>query len=82
MIVHLKQLWLWFIFLEEILPSGNSSLVDYADLHLALTLHNFFPLQYLEELIGSILFCWVACGVSIAALVEVSYLLDSYWILF
>lgn len=30
-----------------------------------------FLLQYLEEIIGSILFCWIACGVSLAALVEV-----------
>ena len=30
-----------------------------------------FLLQYLEELLGSILFSWVACGVSLAALVEV-----------
>ncbi|XP_019197259.1 PREDICTED: serine/threonine-protein kinase ATM isoform X3 [Ipomoea nil] len=28
-------------------------------------------LEYLEELIGPILFCWVYCGVSLAALVEV-----------
>ncbi|XP_062116266.1 serine/threonine-protein kinase ATM isoform X3 [Humulus lupulus] len=27
--------------------------------------------KYLEELIGSILFCWVACGVSLVALVEI-----------
>ncbi|PON35174.1 Phosphatidylinositol 3-kinase, Vps34 type, partial [Parasponia andersonii] len=27
--------------------------------------------KYLEELMGSILFCWVACGVSLAALVEI-----------
>jgi len=30
-------------------------------------------MQYLEELLGSILFCWVACGVSLAALIEVIY---------
>ncbi|GMY24943.1 serine/threonine-protein kinase ATM isoform X1 [Fagus crenata] len=29
-------------------------------------------LKYLEELMGPILFCWVACGVSLVALVEVS----------
>ncbi|XVF09293.1 hypothetical protein REPUB_Repub07fG0080200 [Reevesia pubescens] len=34
-------------------------------------------MKYLEELIGSILFCWVACGVSIAALVEVRQLFVS-----
>ncbi|XP_010663180.1 serine/threonine-protein kinase ATM isoform X4 [Vitis vinifera] len=27
--------------------------------------------KYLEELIGSILFCWVTCGVSLVALVEI-----------
>ncbi|GLT47213.1 hypothetical protein SLA2020_209240 [Shorea laevis] len=31
-------------------------------------------IKYLEELIGSILFGWVACGVSIAALVEIRQL--------
>ncbi|KAK8518220.1 hypothetical protein V6N13_027695 [Hibiscus sabdariffa] len=31
-------------------------------------------MKYLDELIGSILFCWVACGVSIAALVEIRQL--------
>jgi hypothetical protein len=31
----------------------------------------FSFMQYLEELLGSLLFCWVACGVSLAALVEV-----------
>ncbi|MED6180994.1 hypothetical protein PIB30_015217 [Stylosanthes scabra] len=31
-------------------------------------------MQYLEELLGSILFCWVACGVSIVALVETRHL--------
>lgn len=31
-------------------------------------------LQYIEELIGSILFCWVTCGVSLPALVEVKYM--------
>ncbi|EXB87890.1 Serine/threonine-protein kinase ATM [Morus notabilis] len=30
--------------------------------------------KYLEELIASILFCWVACGVSLAALVEIRQL--------
>ncbi|XP_017973415.1 PREDICTED: serine/threonine-protein kinase ATM isoform X2 [Theobroma cacao] len=34
-------------------------------------------MMYLEELIGSILFCWVACGVSIAALVEIRQLFVS-----
>ncbi|XVF54114.1 hypothetical protein PTKIN_Ptkin05aG0154900 [Pterospermum kingtungense] len=34
-------------------------------------------MKYLEELIGSILFCWVACGVSIAALVEIRQLFIS-----
>ncbi|XVE54961.1 hypothetical protein DITRI_Ditri03aG0123000 [Diplodiscus trichospermus] len=34
-------------------------------------------MKYLEELIGSILFCWVACGVSIAALVEIRQLFVS-----
>ncbi|KAK4563373.1 hypothetical protein RGQ29_005765 [Quercus rubra] len=29
-------------------------------------------LKYLEELMVSILFCWVACGVSLVALVEVA----------
>lgn len=29
--------------------------------------------QYMEELIGSIVFCWVTCGVSLVALVEVIY---------
>lgn len=27
--------------------------------------------KYLEELMGSVLFCWVACGISLAALVEI-----------
>ncbi|KAJ0047583.1 hypothetical protein Pint_15443 [Pistacia integerrima] len=27
--------------------------------------------KYLEEILGSILFCWVACGVSLVALVEI-----------
>ncbi|KAM3751704.1 hypothetical protein ACB098_04G130100 [Castanea mollissima] len=31
-------------------------------------------LKYLEELMGSILFCWVACGVSLVALVEIRQL--------
>ncbi|RDY13104.1 Serine/threonine-protein kinase ATM, partial [Mucuna pruriens] len=31
-------------------------------------------MKYLEELLGSILFCWVACGVSLAALVETRHL--------
>ncbi|QHO17058.1 hypothetical protein HN873_033624 [Arachis hypogaea] len=31
-------------------------------------------MKYLEELLGSILFCWVACGVSIVALVETRHL--------
>ncbi|KAL2340902.1 hypothetical protein Fmac_008842 [Flemingia macrophylla] len=30
--------------------------------------------KYLEELLGSILFCWVACGVNLAALVETRHL--------
>ncbi|KAK7354055.1 hypothetical protein VNO80_19511 [Phaseolus coccineus] len=30
--------------------------------------------KYIEELLGSILFCWVACGVSLAALVETRHL--------
>ncbi|KAK1564596.1 hypothetical protein Q3G72_006661 [Acer saccharum] len=33
--------------------------------------------KYLEELLGSILFCWVACGVSLAALVEIRQLFVS-----
>ncbi|MED6127526.1 hypothetical protein PIB30_088840 [Stylosanthes scabra] len=31
-------------------------------------------MKYLEELLGSILFCWVSCGVSIVALVETRHL--------
>ncbi|KAH1111940.1 hypothetical protein GYH30_010343 [Glycine max] len=31
-------------------------------------------MKYLEQLLGSILFCWVACGVSLAALVETRHL--------
>ncbi|XP_065875882.1 serine/threonine-protein kinase ATM isoform X2 [Euphorbia lathyris] len=31
--------------------------------------------KYLEELIGTILFCWVTCGVSLVALVEIRQLL-------
>ncbi|XP_027942226.1 serine/threonine-protein kinase ATM [Vigna unguiculata] len=31
-------------------------------------------MKYLEELLGSILFCWVACGVSLAALIETRHL--------
>ncbi|KAF5476799.1 hypothetical protein F2P56_003496 [Juglans regia] len=34
-------------------------------------------LKYMEELMGSIIFCWVACGVSLAALVEVRRLFVS-----
>ncbi|KAM3703878.1 hypothetical protein ACJW31_04G131600 [Castanea mollissima] len=34
-------------------------------------------LKYLEELMGSILFCWVACGVSLVALVEIRQLFVS-----
>lgn len=30
-----------------------------------------FISQYMEELMGPILFCWTACGVSLVALVEV-----------
>ncbi|XP_024025502.1 serine/threonine-protein kinase ATM-like [Morus notabilis] len=30
--------------------------------------------KYLEELVASILFCWVACGVSLAAVVEIRQL--------
>ncbi|KAM6570000.1 hypothetical protein CsatB_017985 [Cannabis sativa] len=33
--------------------------------------------KYLEELIGSILFCWVACGVSLVSLVEIRQLFVS-----
>ncbi|GAV63786.1 PI3_PI4_kinase domain-containing protein/FAT domain-containing protein/FATC domain-containing protein, partial [Cephalotus follicularis] len=33
--------------------------------------------KYLEELMGSILFCWVACGVSLVALVEIRELFVS-----
>lgn len=33
--------------------------------------------KYLEELLGSILFCWVACGVSLIALVEIRQLFVS-----
>ncbi|KAI9173943.1 hypothetical protein LWI28_009144 [Acer negundo] len=33
--------------------------------------------KYLEELLGSILFCWVACGVSLPALVEIRQLFIS-----
>lgn len=39
--------------------------------HLHLFLNWF--VQYLEELLGPILFFWIACGVSLAALVEVSW---------
>ncbi|KAK7350621.1 hypothetical protein VNO77_09440 [Canavalia gladiata] len=31
-------------------------------------------MKYLEELLGSILFCWVACGISLVALVETRHL--------
>nr|KYP51531.1 Serine/threonine-protein kinase ATM [Cajanus cajan] len=31
-------------------------------------------MKYLEELFGSIIFCWVACGVNLAALVETRHL--------
>nr|XP_012571741.1 serine/threonine-protein kinase ATM isoform X3 [Cicer arietinum] len=31
-------------------------------------------MKYLEELLGSLIFCWVACGVSLAALVETRHL--------
>ncbi|KAK7852517.1 serine/threonine-protein kinase atm [Quercus suber] len=34
-------------------------------------------LKYLEELMGSIIFCWVACGVSLVALVEIRQLFVS-----
>ncbi|XP_050879903.1 serine/threonine-protein kinase ATM isoform X2 [Lathyrus oleraceus] len=31
-------------------------------------------MKYLEELLGSLIFCWVACGVSLAAFVETRHL--------
>ncbi|KAL1153771.1 hypothetical protein V6Z11_A09G199000 [Gossypium hirsutum] len=49
-------------------------LVNAALDNLARKLNYMSRMKYLEELIGSILFCWVACGVSIAALVEIRQL--------
>ncbi|KAB2013879.1 hypothetical protein ES319_D09G187000v1 [Gossypium barbadense] len=49
-------------------------LVNAALDNLARKLKYMSRMKYLEELVGSILFCWVACGVSIAALVEIRQL--------
>jgi ataxia telangiectasia mutated family protein len=50
----------------------------YAVLHnLSRQLKYTSMLKYLEELMGSILFCWVACGVSLVALVEIRQLFVS-----
>lgn len=47
--------------------------MNWSDL-LTLNKFGFFGiLQYMEELIGPLLFCWVACGVSLVALVEVPH---------
>ncbi|VFQ85890.1 unnamed protein product [Cuscuta campestris] len=43
-----------------------SSVLDSLSKHL----HYTSRAKYLEELMGQILFCWVACGVSLAALIE------------
>lgn len=45
--------------------------------NLSRQLHYTSRFKYLEELLGSILFCWVACGVSLAALVEIRQLFVS-----
>lgn len=55
----------------------------YAESNLAFNRHTIsnsvYFFQYMEELIGSIIFCWVTCGVSIAALVEVISDISSSW---
>ncbi|XP_048138241.1 serine/threonine-protein kinase ATM isoform X2 [Rhodamnia argentea] len=45
--------------------------------NLSRMLHYTTRLKYLEELMGPIIFCWVTCGVSLAALVEVRNLFVS-----
>ncbi|XP_034214636.1 serine/threonine-protein kinase ATM isoform X5 [Prunus dulcis] len=45
--------------------------------NLSRQLHYTTRFKYLEELMGSILFCWIACGVSLAALVEIRQLFVS-----
>ncbi|KAM1451845.1 hypothetical protein ACFX2I_038908 [Malus domestica] len=45
--------------------------------NLSSQLHYTNRFKYLEEIIGSILFCWIACGVSLAALVEIRQLFVS-----
>ncbi|KAK7317181.1 hypothetical protein RJT34_01188 [Clitoria ternatea] len=41
--------------------------------NLSRELHYVTRMKYLDELLGSILFCWVACGVSLVALVEIRH---------
>ncbi|XP_022767135.1 serine/threonine-protein kinase ATM isoform X5 [Durio zibethinus] len=59
------------------IDSCQRELVTAAFDNLSRKLQYISRMKYLEELIGSILFCWVACGVSIAALVEIRQLFVS-----